>query len=433
MKKSRIKIRIKPISYGERESKMGKIAFGKTWLLLSSASLLLMACGQNDERVEASSAEESPATSQTTTANDQSKVSKPQDESTTSESENQSSSVSESTTSTDEGSETETDQASVVDYFPLTTGYASEFAGTGNEYAGFNRTYDYIEDNNIFMRTNNGGTSVLEVVEVTEDAARVVYSQPEYYAHEKMDIEGLVDPEKVETLLEAPIELGHSWESGTGTTREITAIGVPMSTQQGLYDTIEVTEDTGDFVIKEYYAAGVGLVYTSNNATDPDAPYTVIQDLANLSTEGWPESVSLYYPSGKDDYTHADESMNITTNDDMAVAFTSLFQSEGKNYPQLLPDDAEIVSLQTKTNEETREKTLHIEFSPGITALADDELGMQKFNSMMATLKGYYNADYLEPRVEGQPIEIEGLVRLNEANPLFEVPEGVMAQGPVQE
>lgn len=403
-----------------------------TWFLLLSTSLLLGSCSwfNNAEDIydesEASSTEQVSSTAGDSANDDASEDSQS----------SRSSSAAESDTD-DEASESSSSEGTsaltVADYFPLTTGYASEFAGTGNEYAGFSRTYDYIENDTIYMRTNNDGTSVLELVEVTEDAVRVVYTQPEFYAHEKIDAAALIDPENTETLLEAPIALGHSWETGLGTTREITAIGVPMSTQNDLYDTIEVTEDTGDFVNKEYYAAGVGLVYASSESTDPDAPYTVVQDLAELSTEGWAEPVSVYYPVAKDEYTQANESVNITTNDDMTAAFTSLFQSENDSRPQLLPADAAIQSLITETNEETFEKTLYVDFSSGIIALADDEWGMQKLNSIMASLKSYYNADYIEPRIDGDPIEIDGLVGLNEANPVFEIPESVMNASMIEE
>ncbi|AMC00108.1 Uncharacterised protein [Aerococcus viridans] len=360
------------------------------------------------------------------------------DESETSSSEQVSSSASDETSENPQSSQSSSTAEvapalTVANYFPMIEGYQAVFEGDGNEYAGFSRTYDYIEDDTIYMRTNNGGTSVLELVEVTEDAVRVVYTQPEFYAHEKIDAAALIDPENTETLLEAPIALGHSWETGLGTTREITAIGVPMSTQNDLYDTIEVTEDTGDFVNKEYYAAGVGLVYASSESTDPDAPYTVVQDLAELSTEGWAEPVSVYYPVTKDEYTQASESVNITTNDDMTAAFTSLFQSENDSRPQLLPADAAIQSLTTETNEETFEKTLYVDFSSGIIALADDEWGMQKLNSIMASSKSYYNADHIEPRIDGDPIEIDGLVGLNEANPVFEIPESVMNASMIEE
>lgn len=395
-----------------------------TWFLLLSTSVLLASCSMvngDDEIYEESSVSSSE------------QVSSSSSDSSTADSESSEVSSTVENEASENSSSDETLELTAADYFPLTTGYASEFAGTGNEYAGFSRTYDYIEDDTIYMRTNNGGTSVLELVEVNEDAVRVVYTQPEYYAHEKIDATALIDPENRETLLEAPIALGHSWDTGLGTTREITAIGVPMSTQNGLYDTIEVTEDTGDFVNKEYYAADVGLVYASSESTDPDAPYTVAQGLAELRTEGWAEPVSVYYPVDKDEYTQANESVQITTNDDMTVAFTSLFQSENDSRPQLLPADAAIQSLTTEINEETFEKTLYVDFSSGITDLADEEWGMQKLNSIMASLKCYYNADYTEPRIDGDPIEIDGLVGLNEANPVFKVPESVMNASLIEE
>lgn len=403
---------------------MGKLRHRKRWLLCSSAVLLLAACNQtaNDEvsasqNVESSASSEEVISSESQTSSEGQEVIegqessvKPSDQADVSEVEDE--------------SNDEQDLTSVESYFPKTVGYAAEFEGTGNEYTSFSRTYDFIEDDYIQMRTNNGGTTKTDIVEVTEDAATVIYSQPETYAYEQINLEDVSMEEQTPyVLLSGPIELGHSWDSGRGTTREITGINVPMSTIHGLYDTIEVMEDTGDFINKEYYAADIGLVYTSSEATDPEAPYTVIQDLASLSTDGWEEMISLFYPIEQDSYERSIESTPMTTNDEMADVLTNFFQTAGPE--PLMSEGMAIESIATYRDESNLETTLYVDFSNGITELANDEWGMQKLNAVMATLQTYYGTSKIIPTIDDQPMYIEGLVKLNKGAS-FDVPDSVI-------
>ncbi len=396
---------------------MGKLRRRNTWLLYSSVVVLLAACSQTGNN------DASISNNQAVSMSTESVISSESQESseTTVASSSQSKS-SDQVVSSDQ-SDDEQNSAAVETYFPKIKGYAAKFEGTGNEYAPFSRTYDFIDDDYIQMRSNNGGTTVAEIVEVTEDAATIVYSQPESYAYAKVDLEDVsMDDQTPYVVLAGPIELGHSWDSGRGTTREITGINVQMSTMHGLYDTIEVTEDTGNFINKEYYAADIGLVYTSSESTDPEAPYTVIQDLASLSKEGWTEPILAYYPVGMDDYEKTETSVSMTTNDEMADILTNLFQTTGQE--PLMDVGMAINDLDIKRDQNTYESTLYVEFSEEIKNLASDEMGMQKLNAIMATLKNYYGVSTIIPTIDDEPMYIEGLVKLNEGA-AFEVPGSV--------
>ncbi|MER1952955.1 MAG: hypothetical protein ABS863_02990, partial [Aerococcus urinaeequi] len=112
-----------------------------TWFLLLSTSLLLGSCSWfnnaediYDESETSSSEQVSSSASDETSEDSQS---------------SQLSSTAESDTD-DEASESSSSEVApaltVTDYFPMIEGYQAVFEGDGNEFAGFTRTYDFIND-----------------------------------------------------------------------------------------------------------------------------------------------------------------------------------------------------------------------------------------------------------------------------------------------
>lgn len=51
----------------------------------------------------------------------------------------------------------------IKDYFPLKENTNYVYEGKGNEYASYNVVVDYINGNRIQLRTNNGGTELVQV------------------------------------------------------------------------------------------------------------------------------------------------------------------------------------------------------------------------------------------------------------------------------
>ncbi|MFV8814745.1 hypothetical protein ACNNLQ_06460, partial [Aerococcus urinaeequi] len=70
-------------------------------------------------------------------------------------------------------------------------------------------------------------------------------------------------------------------------------------------------------------------------------------------------------------------------------------------------------------------KIVYVDFSENISELADDPQGKAKLDAMMATMVQYYNADYIQPAIEGDYMVIDGVVELTPAYPLYEVPENI--------
>ena len=391
-----------------------------TWFLLLSTSLVLGSCSWFNNAADVYDESKVSSSEQVSSTNNES--------SSVDASSSQSSSVAESEASDDtsESSSSEVAPAlAVTDYFPMKEGYQAVFAGDGNEFAGFTRTYDFIRDDFLTMRTATGGTTTLEVVAITPDRAEVLVTKPETYSHEELTYDMITQTgEPTKTLIEGPIEVGHTWDSD-GRQREITGIDVPVETTTGSYEALEVTEYGDDNERREYYAPDVGLIYVEDESMDPDATYLVTQMLDQLSFEGWDEAITFYYPNGENRFEQVTDTIQMTTNDTMALKFTQLFQGGNSADQQLISKSVEINTIDVNGQGPGQGKTVYIDFNEHIRELADDPHGKAKLDAMMASTQQYYNADDIQPTIEGEYMVIDGLVTLTAENPLYLVPEAV--------
>lgn len=391
-----------------------------TWFLLLSTSLLLGSCSWfnnaediYDESETSSSEQVSSSASDETSEDSQS---------------SQSSSAAENDTDNEASENSSSEEApalTVADYFPMIEGYQSVFEGDGNEFSGFTRTYDFINDEFLTMRTATEGTTTVEVVAITADKAEVMMTKPETYSHEELTYDMITQPdEPTRVLIEGPIEVGHTFDND-GRQREITGIDVPVETKTGTYETLEVSEYSENSIRREYYAPDVGLVYAEDESTDPEAYYFVTQILSQLFYEGWGEEVTFYYPNGEGEFEQANETVAMTTNDDMALKFTQIFQGGNSADQQMMTKSVDINSISVDGQDPRKGKIVYVDFSENISELADDPQGKAKLDAMMATMGQYYNADYIQPAIEGDYMVIDGVVELTPAYPLYEVPENI--------
>ncbi|MGH2119579.1 GerMN domain-containing protein, partial [Aerococcus sp. L_32] len=250
-------------------------------------------------------------------------------------------------------------------------------------------------------------------------------TKSETYSHEELtrDMITQID-EPTRVLIEGPIEVGHTFDSD-GRQREITGIDVPVETKTGTYETLEISEYSENSIRREYYAPDVGLVYAEDESTDPEADYFVTQILSQLSFEGWGEEVTFYYPNGEGEFEQANETVAMTTNNDMALKFTQIFQGGNSADQQMMANSVDINSISVDGQDPRAGKNVYVDFSENISELADDPQGKAKLDAMMATVVQYYNADYIQPTIEGDYMVIEGVVELTKAYPLYEVPENI--------
>lgn len=158
-------------------------------------------------------------------------------------------------------------ELTVKDVYPLSQGDYWKFAGTGNEYASFEQKVLFREGDRIQLQTATGGTVMAMIYEFKDGKLMVVYSQEEFYEEENILSR---ENEMSEVILQEPITVGNSWESG-GKKYKIEAIDPVVNTPAGQFkDCVKISVVAEEFNSKSnvYYKPGLGLVKQEYLAED---------------------------------------------------------------------------------------------------------------------------------------------------------------------
>lgn len=181
----------------------------------------------------------------------------------------------------EDNEEQETINQNLEDWIPRLNNVSYIYEGSGNEFASFNWTPQFNEEDYYQIARDNSGTTVVQVYQYTEDKITRIHSQEEtYYRDNLTSIWEMDSFEEDEIVLKAPIALGTSW-SNDDIDYEITAIDAEIEVPAGNYQTIEVTIESGDTTIKKYYAEEIGLVYEKTDS----AGLTIESKLAEIESD----------------------------------------------------------------------------------------------------------------------------------------------------
>ena len=102
--------------------------------------------------------------------------------------------------------ESVTSSLKIEDYYPMKENTRYVYEGTGNEYAPYNVMIDYIKDNKVQQRIDNGGTVMANIVEIADGKLTRSYSRGEAYYRENL-LES--ESEEKEILLMEPLKEGY--------------------------------------------------------------------------------------------------------------------------------------------------------------------------------------------------------------------------------
>jgi len=141
-------------------------------------------------------------------------------------------------------------------YF-MPDGSTASFLGEGNEYASFTLRTDYLEDDHVAVYEDNGGTVMLKVYRLGEDAIELVLEQGEFYEDYAATAEELEALEPIRTYLSFPLETGTA--IGQRTVVETDAV-VETPFQDFEQVTVLESEETEGSVAKTYFAEGYGEI-----------------------------------------------------------------------------------------------------------------------------------------------------------------------------
>lgn len=299
------------------------------------------------------------------------------------------------------GDEEETNNKELViaDYFPFRENTKLSYEGIGNEYAEQITFFEFIEGNRAQVKSKNTGTTVVKILEHEDGVLREIYNEAEFYHIENM-INTKAEINNI--LIKEPIELGNSWTTEEGYTREITGLGVKIETTVDTYNALEITTDLGDNKTqKQYYAKGIGLV--ANIYKDNDIEIKTILKSINKGSEEL--DLVVFYPRLSDlENVYVNEKIYFNTNDSIEDIIRNILRnpkSEG-----LIP----LISEGTVINSIHLDRSswvLNIDFSEEL--LSELNVGSSQETEMLKalvnTLGKLYDTDKVYISVEDRPYE----------------------------
>ena len=299
-----------------------------------------------------------------------------------------------------------TGELSIEDYYPIEENTKYSYVGKGNEFATYTVFVDYISNNRIQTRTNNGGTESVNVMELKDNQLTLLYSRGETYFRQNF-LNNEYDGGKI--LLKGPLKEGTSWNYDENTTAVITNISKEVVTPIGNFKAIEVTIEGKQGKTVDYYAKGVGLVKTITFGEG----YEVSSTLSSIEkNKPLTQIITLYYPNIEGSLETIGVQIEFNTND------------EPKDVIEKIVKDLsvyEIISPNTKINElyyDEEEHSVHIDLSEDFVTEMNAGAGFEALilQSLTNTLGNYYDVHEVYITIDGGPYE-SGHIIINEGEP----------------
>jgi len=301
----------------------------------------------------------------------------------------------EASSNSDSTSNTNVSTYTIKDFYPFKENEKYEYVGKGNEYAAFRSSVDFIKDNRIQLRKNNGGTEVVNVLEYKDGALKLIFSKEECYYREDFTTK---PSNKDEFLLKEPLVKGTSWTLSDGRKRYISNVEVPITTLLGSYKALEVTTEKGADKTLDYYALNTGLVETIYNSKDSEVKSSINSITPNLTLN---QEVKFYYPDGNSGKLYfIKKELNFKTNDITKLAFEKVFKEAPlKDLNKLLGPNVKIKSLYLNGS------TVYVDFTKDFVQEMNAGSGTESLilQCITNTLGEYYNASKVYITIENAP------------------------------
>ena len=300
-----------------------------------------------------------------------------------------------------------TESTTIEDYFPIKENTKYSYEGKGNEFATYTEFVDYVANNRIQTRTNNGGTESVKVMEIKDGELLLLYHRGETYFRYNF-LEEEYNNGKI--LLKEPLEEGNSWDYDENTTAKITHISKEVVTPLGNFNAIEVTLEGEQGKTVNYYAKDMGLIKTITSGEGYEVSSTLSSIENNVPLM---QTIKLYYPDT--------DGIHLNTID-VPIEFYTNEEPEDiveKNIKDL--SVYEIISPNTKINQiafNEEEKSVHVDLSEDFVTEMNAGAGFEGMilQSLTNTLGNYYGVEKVYITIDGGPYE-SGHIIIEEGEP----------------
>ena len=288
----------------------------------------------------------------------------------------------------------------VTDYFPFNGNVKMTYEGTGIEYASFVSTVDFIGNNAIQLRTDNGGTVTVTVYALEDGALVKVYAQGETYYQQDFTAERTVH----EVVLPKLLTTGAEWTLDDGTPCIITKTDAEVTVPFGSFKALEVTKVYTDSTVREYYAVGFGLIKSEFTAKD-DPSFTVVSALSGYEAGGPAvQNIRFYYPDFNNDrLVYVDKALEFYTGDPLIPKIESAFKNPPAGMAPLMSADTAINSIKY----DPAAGVVTIDFPATFITKTNAGAGLEGMilESVADTIGGYYQTDKVQITIDGARYE----------------------------
>lgn len=291
------------------------------------------------------------------------------------------------------GEENSVASYTIKDFYPFKENIKYEYVGTGNEYAAFRLSIDYIKDNRIQLRKNNGGTEVVNVLEYKDKQLKLIFLKEECYYREDFTSK---PSNKDEILLKEPLVKGTTWTLSDGRKRYISNVDVPITTLLGNFKALEITTEDKTQTTLDYYALNTGLVQTIFKPMEVKSSLNMITPDSALT-----QSVKFYYPDiNSEKLYYTEKQLSFKTNDITKQVFQKNFQqAPSKELGKLLGPNVKIKSLYLNGN------TVYVDFTKDFVVEMNAGSGTEALilQCITNTLGDYYKTTKVYITIENEP------------------------------
>lgn len=308
----------------------------------------------------------------------------------------------ENTEDTDDVTENDRRRVELKDYYPAQENSLYVYAGSGNEYAAYVMSFDFIDtDNNLMQtRTNNGGTETVRVIQIEEDKISIVTAVNECYYRDNL-LKKEFESEKKEILLMEPLEKGTKWTLPDGRKRYISGIDLEIATPMGTYPALEVTTESEDSKVLDYYSPSIGLIKSIFVSGDME----VVSELNEIKTNSpYTQMIEIYYPD-VDEKLYPDQlTVEYQTNEVTRIVLEEALKKhmEKSSYLPLISNNTMINSLYLGDDQ-----IVYVDFSDEFVTEMNAGSGYEQLilQGITNTLGNYYGVNKVYITLEGKPYE----------------------------
>ncbi|MFT4145212.1 MAG: GerMN domain-containing protein [Mobilitalea sp.] len=311
--------------------------------------------------------------------------------------------------------DTPTKELSIEDYYPFEADSEYVYEGKGSEFAFYNRYVDFLDEehNRMQIRTNNGGTETVRVLELTENSLSIIKSTGESYSRENIMLDAAAG-EDAEILLKEPLEKGTEWTLPDGRKRYISNVDVTITTPLGTYTALEVTTEAVDSISKDFYAPQVGLVM-SEFMTGDDVVSSQLSSLKKDSPLG--QIISVYYVDQDEKIHIENKEVSFFTNDGTLLKLQEVLSNKPvkDTYLPLISPSTQLLSVAR-----TEDSAIAVDFTNELVTEMNAGAGFETLilQCIVNTLGQYYGVNQVYITVEGKPYE-SGHILMKEGEPFL--------------